>query len=150
MSTLIIQSPHNQGTLRKYTQSSMTMALWALWFYLLLPILAPVLILIGNDIHTVSQIEHPVNITQFVAVLLLIITMIPGYWLWGKYNTLLHNRRNKKAHKNNTHQHESLNYFSVPAKELFYWQQLKQATVELTEQGDISCVQEHKQLKKPC
>ncbi len=148
MNTLIIQSPHNQGTLRKYTQSSMTVALWALWVYLLLPVLAPALVFIGNDIQTISQIEHSLNIKQFIAIFPFIALIILGNWLWSKYNTLLYLLHHEKNQENNIHQHTSLNYFDVSAKELAYWQQLKQMTVKLTEQGDVSCVKEHKLLEK--
>jgi len=143
MSTLIIQSPHNQGTLRKYTQSSMTMVLWALWIYLLLPVLAPLLVLIGNDIQAISQIERSLNIKQFIAIFPFIIIMIVGNWLWSKYNTLLYFHRNQKDQENRIHQDESSTYFDVSAKELAYWQQLKQVTVKLTEQGHVACIKEH-------
>ncbi len=149
MNTLIIQSPHNQGTLRKYTQSSITMMLWVLWVYLLLPVLAPVLVLIGNDIQTISQVEYSLNIKQFIALFPFIALMILGNWLWSKYNTLLYLHHHKKNRgENSIHQYTSLNYFDVPAKELACWQQLKQMTVKLTEQGDVSCVKEHKLLEK--
>jgi len=144
MSTLIIQSPHNQGALRKYTQNSMTVVLWVLWIYLLLPILTPLLILLGNDIQTIGQVERSLNIKQFIAVLPFIIMMTLGYWLWSKYNTLLHYRRNKKNRADSIYQYEPSNYFGISAKELACWQQLKRATVRLTEQGGISCVKEHK------
>jgi len=147
MNTLIIQSPHNQGVLRKYTQNSMTMVLWALWVYLLLPALAPVLVLIGNDIQSISQIEYSLNIKQLIAIFPFIALVTLGNWLWSKYNTLLYLRHNKKDQENSIHQYKSLNYFDVSAKELACWQQLKQMTVKLTEQGDVSCVKEHKLLK---
>ncbi|MCF6338610.1 MAG: poly-beta-1,6-N-acetyl-D-glucosamine biosynthesis protein PgaD [Gammaproteobacteria bacterium] len=148
MNTLIIQSPHNQGTLRKYTQSSMTMMLWALWVYLLLPVLAPVLVYIGNDIQTISQIEHSLSIKQFIAIFPFIALVILGNWLWSKYNTLLYLRHHEKTQETSIHQYTSLNYFDVSAKELACWQQLKQMTVKLTEQGNVSCVKEHKLLEK--
>ena len=144
MSTLIIQSPHNQGTLRKYTQSSITAVLWALWIYLLLPILAPLLLLIDHDIQTIRHIENSLNIKQFIAILPFIIMIALGYWLWSKYNTLLYFYRNKKGQGKSIHPHKLSNYFSVSPKEQACWQQLKQMTVKLTEQGDISYVKEHK------
>ncbi len=150
MSTLIIQNPHNQGTLCKYTQNSMTIALWILWIYLLLPILEPLLILIGNDIQVINQIERSLNIKQFIAIFPFIIMIIPGYWLWSKYNTLLYHRHNKKKSGNIVHHHESSNYFGISSQKLHHWQQLKQVTVRLTEQGNISCIKEHKSLKEPC
>jgi len=148
MNTLIIQSPHNQGTLRKYTQNSMTMALWALWVYLLLPVLSPVLVLIGNDIQTISQVESSLNIKQFIILFPFIILMVTGNWLWSKYNTLLYLHHHKKTQENSIHQYASVNYFDVSAKELACWQQLKQMTIKFTEQGDVSCVKEHKLLEK--
>ncbi len=148
MNTLIIQSPHNQGTLRKYTQSSMTMMLWALWVYLLLPVLTPLLVYVSNDIQIISQVEHSLSIKQFIAIFPFIALMVLGNWLWSKYNTLLYLRHHKKGQKNSIHQHTSLNYFDVSAKELACWQQLKRMTVKLTEQGDVSCVKEHKLLEK--
>ena len=144
MNTLIIQSPHNQGILRKYTQNSMTTMLWVLWIYLLLPILSPLLILIGHDIQTISQVERSLNIKQFIAVFPLVFIMFTSCWLWSKYNTLLYHRRNKKSRGKRIQKNESLNYFSIPAKEQAYWQQLKRVTVNLSEQGGISCVKEHK------
>ncbi|MCF6235920.1 MAG: poly-beta-1,6-N-acetyl-D-glucosamine biosynthesis protein PgaD [Gammaproteobacteria bacterium] len=144
MNTLIIQSPHNQGILRKYTQSSMTAVLWILWIYLLLPILAPLLLLIGNDVQTISHIEGSLNIKQFIAILPFIAMIALMYWLWSKYNTLLYLQRNKKDKGNSIQQYASSNYFGASTKELSCWRNFKQVTVKLTEQGDISYVKEHK------
>jgi len=147
MSTLIIQSPHNQGTLRKYTQSSMTMMLWVLWVYLLLPVLAPLLILAGNDIQTINLTKESLNFIQFAAVLPLLMVMMMGYWLWSKYNTLLYCYRGEDILENVVYLHETPNYFGISGKDLASWQQLKQMTVNLTEQGDVSYVKGHKSLQ---
>ncbi len=137
MNTLIIQSPQNQSILSKYTQSLMTAVLWVLWIYMLLPILEPLLVLIDHDIQSINPTENSLNFKQFMPVLTLIVSLIISCWLWSKYNTLLYHYRNKKNQEKSVRQSKTSSYFSVSPKELTYWQQLKQVTVKLTEQGDI-------------
>ncbi len=141
MNTLIIQNPHLQGIPQRITLSSITLVLWMLWIYLLLPALKPLLTFAGIDLSAISIDERGINIEIFIALLSLITTIIVSFWLWIKYNILLHNRHaNRKKRQSIIHQNELAHYFKVSPKKLANWHRSERLNIQLTEQGRIHYV----------
>ncbi len=136
MNTLIIQNPRSQGMLRRFTQSSLTLALWLLWFYLLLPALSPVLAWVGVDLPIINFRE--MNLKVFIVMLLSIAVIIVSFLLWIEYNILLYRHTdNGKKKSNIIHHHELARYFKVNPNNLANWHRSEQLTIQLTEQGNI-------------
>ncbi len=161
---LVIEKPHRQGALRRFIQSIATLAIWVLWLYLLLPIFK--LPFTSPDFSSLSTRELIIGIEIFAIALLLIAFISISFWLWAKYNTLLHryhiklqNRLLKKIRYNfiqipwlyNSYtaqknvqkavlQDELANHFCVNLKALGSWQSAKQITIQLAGKDNIHWV----------
>lgn len=138
MSTLIIEVPHQQGKLRRFIQGSITLVLWALWVYLLLPLFTLVMTLAGIEFPVFISTKSPIHFNLFFAILVFVGATILGMLLWARYNTSLHRRRtNRHDPATIVCPNDLASYFSVPPKDLAGWHRSGQLTIQLTKQGDI-------------
>jgi len=138
---LIIESPECQGRVRRFVQGTITLGLWLLWLYLLLPVFEPVLALAGIDLSVIGVVAKAVNIEIFALVLLLVGTVVLGFWLWICYNTLLYRFRADGQNPCGTvGRGELADSFGICPLALTDWHSSKQLLIRLTEQGGICSV----------
>lgn len=139
---LIIECPEHQGRVRRFVQGTMTLGLWLLWFYLVLPVFEPVLALVGVDLSAVGVAVKATDIETFVLILLLIATVMLGFWLWARYNTLLHRfRAVGKEQCGSVGRNELADSFGICPLALTDWHSSGQLVIRLTEQGNIFSVE---------
>ncbi len=140
--SLIIDHPERQGRVRRVVQSGMTLVLWLLWFYLLLPVFEPALTLAGIDLQAMGLTITAIEIEPFAFVLLLVGTVMVSFWLWARYNLLLHRFRISSQQQHDSVAHTELAHsFGICPLALSSWQQSELLMIRHTEQGDICSVE---------
>ncbi|MCF6211848.1 MAG: poly-beta-1,6-N-acetyl-D-glucosamine biosynthesis protein PgaD [Gammaproteobacteria bacterium] len=141
-SSLIIENPHCQGKVRRLVQGAVTLMLWLLWFYLLLPVFEPVLTLAGIDLSVIGVAARHVNFEILVLGPLLVGVVVLGFWLWVRYNILLHRFRADRQNSCNTvGRSELADSFGICPLALTDWHSSDQLLIRLTEQGGIRSVE---------
>jgi poly-beta-1,6-N-acetyl-D-glucosamine biosynthesis protein PgaD len=141
MSMLLIEASHQQGRLRRFVQSGITLILWALWIYLLLPLFIPMMIAVGIQPPAIISTASPIHPSLFFAILIFVSVTMLGMLLWTRYNTSLHHHRtNRQDPLNIVCKNDLANYFNVSPKKLADWHCSEQLTIQLTKQGGIHCV----------
>jgi len=139
---LIIENPDHQGRVRRFVQGTITLMLWLLWLYLLLPVFEPALALAGVDLSVMGVVAEEVDIEIFALTLLLVGTVMLGFWLWARYNTLLHRFRTEGQGQCNTvGRNELADSFGICPLALTDWHSSEQLLIRLTEQGGICSVE---------
>ncbi len=144
MSSLIIESPHRQGGMRRFIQSGITLFFWGVWIYLMLPLIAPLIAAAGLEhslfVSAVSadhlQLVFP--ILFFIGVVMLIME------LWVVYNIFLHRRRSRRDPLSIVYQNDLASHFGVSSNKLAGWHRSGQMTIWLTEHGGIHDVRMEK------
>lgn len=132
MKNLLIENPDHQGKVRRLVQRTMTLTLWLLWLYLLLPIFEPVL----------AGVETAFNPEIFMGVLLLFSVMMLSFWLWARYNILLYRFRDERQIEYKPLAcNELAEAFGISPLALTDWHNSKQLLIRLTEQGGIYSVE---------
>ncbi len=140
--SLIIECPEHQGWVRRLVQGGVTLMLWLLWFYLLLPVFEPVLELVGADLSVIGVVAKVVDIEIFVLALSLVGTVILGFWLWARYNTLLHRFRTGGQNQcGSVGRNELADSFGICPLALTDWHDSEQLLIRLTEKGGICSVE---------
>ncbi|HHH47872.1 MAG TPA: poly-beta-1,6-N-acetyl-D-glucosamine biosynthesis protein PgaD [Gammaproteobacteria bacterium] len=140
-SPLIIESPQRQGGVRRVVQGTLTLGLWLLWLYLMLPVFEPLLALAGIDLSAMGMAAKVVDVGIFVLVLALVGAVMLGFWLWARYNTLLHRfRRAGKEECASVGRDELADSFGICPLALTDWHGSGQLVIRLTEQGGICSV----------
>ena len=139
--SLIIENPRRQGTVRRLVQGTMTLVLWLLWFYLLLPAFEPVLALAGVDLSIIGVEAKKVDFEVFLSGLLLVGAVVLSFWLWVRYNTLLCRCRvDGQDPCNSVGRSELADSFGICPLALTDWHSADQLLIRLTEQGGIRSV----------
>ncbi len=141
MSSLIIESPHRQGMVRKFVQGGLTLFFWGLWIYLMLPLAAPLMALVGLKFSLFASATHTEHIWFIFPIMLFSAMAMLGMQLWVIYNIFLHHRRNQQARLSSVCQNELASHFGVAADDLADWHSSGQMTIRLTEQGDVHDVE---------
>ncbi len=132
MKNLLIENPDHQGKVRSLVQRTMTLTLWLLWLYLLLPIFEPVL----------AGVETVFNPEIFVGILLLFSVMMLSCWLWVRYNILLYRFRDERQVEYKPLVcNELAEAFGISPLALTDWHNSKHLLIRLTEQGGIYSVE---------
>jgi len=140
--SLIIENPSRQGRVRRLVQGVMTLMLWLLWFYLLLPVFKPVLALAGVDLSTIGVVAREVNFEIFSLGLLLVGTVVLGFWLWARYNTLLYRFRTGGQNQcGSVGRNELADSFGICPLALTDWHGSEQLLIRLTDKGGICSVE---------
>lgn len=140
--SLIIDSPERQGRVRQVLQGALTLVMWLLWFYLLLPVFKPALAMIGVDLLTLGVVVKTVELQPFALALLLVGTVMLIFWLWAHYNVFLHRfHAGAKALENSVDHRELADSFGICPQALSGWQRSGQLVIRHTEQGDICSVE---------
>ena len=141
-SPLIIESPQRQGGVRRVVQGTLTLGLWLLWLYLVLPVFEPLLRLAGIDLSAMGMVAKVVEIETFALALALVGALLLGFWLWARYNTLLHRfRRTDKEQCVGVGRNELADSFGICPLALIDWHGSGQLVIRLTEQGGIYSVE---------
>jgi len=137
MSSLIIESPHRQGGVRRFFQSGITLFFWGVWLYLMLPLVAPLMAAAGLEhslfvsVVSADYLQLVFPILFFVGIVMLIME------LWVVYNIFLHRRRRQRDSLSIVYQNELASHFGVSSNKLAGWHRSGQMTIWLTEQGGI-------------
>ena len=140
--SLVINSPERQGLVRRVVQGSLTLMLWALWFYLLLPVFEPALAMAGVDLAAQGLAVKTVELEPFAMTLLLMGTVMVSFWLWARYNILLHRFRAGVQGQHDSVGHDELaDSFGICPLALSSWQRSEQLVIRHTEQGGICSVE---------
>jgi len=141
-SPLIIESPECQGSVRRVVQGTLTLGLWLLWLYLLLPVFEPALALAGIDLSARGVAAKAVDMEIFALAVALVGVLLLGFWLWARYNALLHRfRRADKAQCVSVGRNELAESFGICPLALTDWHGSGQLVIRLTEQGGICSVE---------
>lgn len=139
---LIIESPERQGRGRRLVQGTITLGLWLLWLYLVLPVVKPVLEMAGIDLSVLGVAAKAVDRQVFVGVLSLIATVVLSFWLWARYNALLHRFYAKgRTPCVRVGREELADSFGICPRALAHWHSAGQLLIRLTEQGGICSVE---------
>lgn len=137
MNSLIIESPHRQGMVRRFIQSAITLLFWGLWFYLMLPLVAPLMAMAGLE-HLLLTSMEPINHLIYVVPIMLFVGMLSiSMGLWVRYNIFLHHRSNLQERKNIVYRTQLARHFGVSITELTGWHRSEQMTIRLTKHGKI-------------
>lgn len=150
---LIIENPDRQGKVRSWVQGAMTLTLWLLWLYLLLPVFEFALARV--EASGLSAVATGVNFEIFVWALLLFSVMILSFWLWIRYNILLyHFQAEGHIQYKPLGCNELAKAFGISPLALTDWQSSKHLLIRLTEQGGIYAVEaeglKHSRLSEEC
>ncbi len=138
MSSLIIENPRRQGVARRLIQGGITLFFWGLWFYLMLPLLTPLMAMAGIE-HLLLANMEPVDYLKFIFPILLFVGLLMlGMDLWVKYNIFLHYRNNRKRpSKKIVYRTQLARHFGVPLHDLTGWHRSEQMMIRMTEHGKI-------------
>ncbi len=137
MNSLIIESPHRQGVLRRFIQGGITLAFWGIWIYLMLPLLTPLMAMAGIEHALLTSLE-PIDYLKYILPILLFVgVLMLSMELWVRYNIFLHRRSPRQERKNIVYRTQLARHFGVPLNELTQWHRSEQITIRLTEQGKI-------------
>ncbi len=149
MSSLIIESPHRQGMVRRLVQGLITLFFWGLWLYLLSPLIAPLMVAMGLD-HAVFVYAKPVDYPKFISpILLFIAVIIFSMELWVRYNVFLYRRSKWQNTLNVVYRNQLAQHFGVSSNELAGWHRSERLTIRLTECGKIFNVEVNKSPEVP-
>ncbi len=139
---LIIESPERQGRGRRLVQGTITLGLWLWWLYLVLPVFEPALEMAGIDLSALGMAARAVDMQGFVLVLSLIATVVLGFWLWARYNTLLHRFYARgRTQCVSVGRDELADSFGICPRALTDWHRSGQLLIRLTEEGGICSVE---------
>ncbi|GEM_PF-631338 len=145
MSSLIIESPHRQGMVRRIFQGGITLFFWVLWIYLMLPLAAPLMAAAGVE-NLLFISAEPVNYLKFLFPILLFIGVVMlSMELWVIYNIFLHRRNNRQEPLSIVYQSQLASHFGVSPHLLAGWHRSEQMIIRLTEYGKVYDVE----VKKP-
>lgn len=103
----IIDRPELRSPIRRFLEGSITLALWAIWLYWLLPLITLCAWIFGLH-HYVSHIVSESSLVEISRVLqkggfgMLVITFIMGVWIFYNIRIISKNKgcRRKQVHMN--------------------------------------------------
>ncbi len=137
MSSLIIESSHRQGKVRKFVQGGLTLFFWGVWIYLMLPLMGPLMAIAGLD-HSLFGSAEPGSYLKFLFLILLFIGLVMlSMELWVIYNIFLHRRGHRRESLNIVYRTQLARHFGVSPRELADWHRSEQMIVRLTKYGKI-------------
>ncbi len=137
MSSLIIESPHRQGVVRRVFQGGLTLFFWGLWIYLMLPLVAPLVAAAGVE-HSLFVSAEPVDYLKFLFPILLFVGVVMlSMELWVIYNIFLHRRNNRQEPFSIVYRSQLASHFGVSPHKLAGWHRSEQMTIRLTEHGKV-------------
>ena len=137
MSSLIIDSPHRQGTVRRIVQSGITLFFWGVWGYLMLPLAASLMTLVGIELALVASVAPKEYLRFIFPILLFIGVVMLSMELWVRYNIFLYRRGNRRHPPDIVYRTALARHFGVSPRELADWHRSAQMTIRLTEQGKV-------------
>lgn len=138
---LIIERPECQGWGRRLVLGTLTLGLWLGWLYLLLPVFKPLLVMAGVDPASLGIAVEDVSIQPFALVLSLVAAILIGFWLWSRYNMLLHRfRARRQTQGERVGLFALAESFGINPADLTDWHRSGQLLIRLTDEGAIHSI----------
>lgn len=144
MNPLIIKRPKLQTLKQKYANTIVTLAFWALWFYLWIPLISLVAWLFGIEIFYEEFIlteGYHILISlffQYGMVALIISICLLG---WAFYNQLRFRRKDRRKEAPRPSAQAQADYFAVNVDHLKKGRKAKNLIVRFDNTGEIQSIE---------
>ncbi len=142
---LIIESPHLQTGLQKYTHAFLTFAFWLLWVYLWSPIITLIFWLLGfhQFYYHMVKLGGYVGLREQLLLYLVIILAIGFVQLtWAKYNQFRFRGKERRKHQPNVSHSAVFKFFQVDESKIETFKISQVLKLHFDALSNITCVQD--------